>query len=198
MMEQTVDVDNFECRMISGQGSGIPIVFLHGYVFTSSVWDEIGLLESLEEDGIPFFALDMPYGSKSQCSSRSSDPELNVKIVEQVAGHTEPVIVGASLGGYIALKYSAKNPVKGMLLIGPVRGTEEELVKSYGELKANATIIYGEKDNIVSLGEMKELSKALNAELKLYEGARHPAYLDHPDKFKQDVLGFYNSLQVNS
>lgn len=194
MMEQTVDVDNLECRVMSGKGSGTPIIFLHGYVFTSEVWDEIGLFKALEEKGIPFFAVDMPYGSKSQCSSRSSDPELNVRVVEQVA-EKKPVIVGASLGGYIALNYSAKNPVKGLLLIGPTGGMEDELVKSYQQLNALTTIVYGEKDSVVSLGEMEELSKALNAELKIYEKARHPAYLDYPEKFKEDVLSLYNSIQ---
>lgn len=196
MMEQTVDLDNIECRMIGRKGSGTPIIFLHGYVFTSEVWDEIGLFKALEENGIPFFALDMPYGSKNQCSSRTSDPELNVRIVEKVA-EEEPdiVIVGASLGGYIALKYSVKNPVKGLLLIGPTGGMEDELVKSYQQVNALTTIIYGEEDSVVSLGEMKELSKALNAELKIYEKAQHPAYLDYPEKFREDVLNFYNSIQ---
>ncbi len=191
MVEQRVNVDNLDCRMISGKGSGTPIVLLHGYMFTCDVWNEIGLLSPLEQQEIPFFALDMPYGAKSQCSSRSRDPELNVEIVEQVAGE-EPLIVGASLGGYIALKYSVKNPVKGLLLIAPTGGLEEGLMKSYRQVEIPKIIIYGEKDEVVSLEEMRELSKALGAELKIYEEARHPAYLDYPEKFTQDVQDFYH------
>ncbi len=192
MMEQGVSVGDMDCRMLSGKGSGTPIVFLHGYMFTSDVWNEVELLQSLEEREIPFFALDMPYGAKSHCSYRSRDTELNVGIVEQVAGE-EPLIIGASLGGYMALKYSVKKPVKGLMLIAPTGGLEAELVENYHKIKGQKTIIYGEKDDIVSLDEMKKLSKALGGELKVYEGARHPAYLDYPQKFVQDVLDFYNS-----
>lgn len=191
-MEQSVNVGDLECRMISGKGSGTPIVLLHGYMFTSDVWNEIELLQSLEENEVPFLAVDMPYGAKSQCSSRSRDPELNVGIVEQVA-REEPLIVGASLGGYIALKYSVKNPVKGLLLIAPTGGLEEELKKNYHKIEGQKIIIYGENDEVVSLEETEELSKALGAELKIYEKARHPAYLDYPE-FKQDVLSFYTSV----
>ncbi|MFO7967981.1 MAG: alpha/beta hydrolase [Archaeoglobaceae archaeon] len=192
MWEQNVGVGDLECRMIRGKGSGIPVVLLHGYMFTSEVWKEIGLLSSLEEQKVLFFALDMPYGAKSKCSSRRRDPELSVRIVEEAVGE-EPLIVGASLGGYMALKYSVKNPVKGLVLIAPTGGLEEDLVKNYHKIEGQKTIIYGEKDEIVSLEEMKKLSEALGAELKIYENARHPAYLDYPQKFVQDVLNFYES-----
>lgn len=193
MLEQSVSAGGLECRMISGKGSGTPIVLLHGYMFTLAIWNEVGLLSSLEEQGIPFLALDMPYGAKNQCSSRSRDPELSVEVIEQVAGE-EPLVIGASLGGYMALKYSAKNPVRGLILIAPTGGLEEELVKNYHKIRARKTIIYGEKDEVVTLEEMEELSKALGADLKLYEKARHPAYLDYPQRFTQDVLDFYRSV----
>jgi len=165
-------------------------------MFTGDVWRNIGVLELLEEKRIPFIALDMPYGMKSNCSPKTTDPDVNVTVirdaVHNVFGLAEPVIVGASLGGYISLKYIVRYSVKGLLLVAPVRSLEEDLTRSYRSLRIPVYIIYGSKDRIVPLGEMQELaSKMPNAKLVIYEDAEHPAYLDHPDKFMKDLLELY-------
>lgn len=189
-------VEEFESRVIRSEKiSNVPIVFLHGYVFTSEVWREIGVLKMLEERGIPFIAVDMPYGLKSKCNPKTKDPDANVRLIERVIGKYEPVIVGASLGGYIALKYSLRNPVKGLLLIAPVRCFERELLEGYRKFNARVCIIYGKNDRIVSLRDMEELSKILNARLIVYENADHPAYLSEPERFRKDLLEFYTSLK---
>jgi len=190
MIEESIQIEEFTCRMLKGKGKGTPVIFLHGYLFTSDVWREIGALDFLEERNIPFIAVDMPYGAKSICEPKSGDTEDNLKIVEEVAGD-EPLIVGASLGGYIALKYSVKNPVKGLFLIAPVRSLENELIKNYPKLNMKTYIIYGEKDKIVSLDEMKKLSDLIKAKLIVYENSDHPAYLNQPSRFKNDLIEFY-------
>jgi len=195
MIEETVKIDEFTCRIIrSNNVSNTPVVFLHGYVFTSEVWREINVLDFLEKRGIPFIAIDMPYGLKSKCNPKTKDPNSNVNLVKKIIGDFEPIIVGASLGGYIALKYSLKNNVKGLLLIAPVRCFEEDLMESYKNFKVTTYIIYGENDKIVSLDNMKKLSKLLNAKLIIYNNADHPAYLNNPSKFKEDLLELYKSV----
>ncbi len=196
MKNETVDIRNFQCRMISNKGKGSPIIFLHGYMFTSDVWNEVGLLRMLEQRNIPFKAIDMPYGKISESAPRTSSAEKNVALLSAVAGR-EPVIVGASLGGYIALKYSVSNPVRGLLLAAPVMSMQEDLVKHYPDFKANVSIVYGDGDNIVSENEMKKLSKCFNAELKVYKNASHPAYLDYPERFIEDVLELYGAATGN-
>ena len=190
MKDETVDIRNHQCRMISNKGKGIPIVFLHGYMFTSDVWNEIGLLRILEQRNIPFRAIDMPYGKISECSPRTSMPEKNIEILASVAGK-EPVIVGASLGGYIALKYSIAHRVRGLLLAAPVMSLQAELVRHYEHLDTEVSIVYGDADNIVSAAEMKKLSNLFRTDLKIYKGASHPAYLDYPEQFIDDVLQVY-------
>jgi len=191
MIEDRIQVAGFTCRMLRGEGKGSPVIFLHGYLFTSDVWAEIGVLDFLEKEGIPFVALDMPYGAKSSCKPKSEDPNLSVKIVEEIADR-KPLIVGASLGGYIALRFSIKNPVEGLLLIAPVRSLEDNLVRNY-PLKTKVFIIYGENDKIVPLNEMRELANLLKAELIIYENSDHPAYLNQPERFKNDLIKLYKS-----
>ena len=197
MKEEKISLLNFTCRIIKNEKEGIPVIFLHGYIFTSDVWNEINALKHLEKNNIPFIALDMPYGQKSICEPKSSDPEINVKIVEKIVKNRKPVIVGASIGGYIALKYSIKNPVLGLVLIAPVRSLEKEMIKHY-PLNAKVLIIYGEEDKIVSLKEMEKLVSLLKAKFVIYKNSGHPAYLSQPEKFKNDLLNFYKDLTSES
>jgi len=198
LREEIINVRHYRCRAIVYQEPGIPVVFLHGYSFTSDVWRDINVLEALIERKIPFLALDMPYGARSACSPKHRDPEENIKVLYEAIhgffGLTEPVLVGASLGGYIALRYAVKYPSSALLLIGPVRVSEETLTKYYHELKKPIHVIVGSRDDIVDLDEIKSFVKQLpNAKLTIYEDAGHPAYLDKPDRFKQDLLDLYNT-----
>ncbi len=169
-------------------------------MFTSDVWRSIGLLEYLEKQKIPFIALDMPYGAKSKCSPHSRDPDKNVNVVYEavhgVFGKVKPVIVGASLGGYIALKYSVRHPVRGLLLIAPVHVFEDELLSKYKEWSFPVHIIYGTKDDVVSIDSMKKLASLIKkSKLIIYEDAKHPAYLTYPERFRDDLLNLYREIQ---
>jgi pimeloyl-ACP methyl ester carboxylesterase len=153
--------------------------------------------ELLREKHVPFLALDMPYGLKSECRPRTRDVGVNVAVVREavqnIFGRVVPVLVGASLGGYVALKYTAARfSVRGLLLLAPVRVLEESLVAAYTQFQFPVRIVCGSEDRVVSLEELRELANRLpNAKLTVYEGAGHAAYLDSPDRFKRDLLGLY-------
>ena len=195
-MEKTITVDNHTCRALVSTKPGVPLVFLHGYSFTSDVWKEIGVLSFLKEQRIPFLALDLPYGAKSQCRPKTRVPHVNVEVLQQALsaffGDEEVFLIGASLGGYMALHYAIQHPVKGLLLIAPVHSTESILTQNYPNL-SNVSIIYGSTDTIVSFQEMKNLAHQLpNANLLVYERAGHPAYLHNPKRFLEDLITAYN------
>ncbi len=141
-------------------------------------------------------ALDMPYGMKSECQPRSRSPEKNVafakEAISEAFGAHVPVLVGASIGGHIALKYASKHLVKGLLLVAPGRAFDPDLVDSYPKFKFPVRIIWGTEDNIISGEDMRILSRKLpNAKLVTYEGAGHSAYISQPEKFKRDLLELY-------
>lgn len=112
--------------------------------------------------------------------------------VKSFFGSAVPVLVGASIGGHMALQYAARFPVKGLFLVAPARALGPELVASYGQFKFPTTIVWGSEDNIIAGEEMRTLADKLpNAKLVVYDGASHSAYKDEPEKFKHDLLELY-------
>ncbi len=200
MREEPFNLGRYRCRIIYNQVPGTPIIFLHGYNFTSNVWRDIGVLDELEREKIPYAAIDMPYGARSVCSPRSRDPGENIWVAHEVVRGlfpgSKPLIVGASLGGYIALKYATTHPVAGLFLIAPVNGLERELVEKYKSLTIPVIIVWGSKDRVVSLDELRKLAEHLEAQLTIYENAKHPAYLDYPERFKKDLIAFYKAIHL--
>ncbi|MGH1490533.1 MAG: alpha/beta fold hydrolase [Acidimicrobiales bacterium] len=89
-------------------GSGTPIVFLHGMTDNSVRW--IRYAEAL--DGHDVYAIDImgDVGHSKPDIGYSSADDYAVWLAEALAalGITRPHVVGASLGGYIALSYAMK------------------------------------------------------------------------------------------
>ena len=191
-----MNVANHKCRALINRVSGVPVVFLHGYSYSSAVWQRISATGLLKEKQVPFLALDMPYGAKSECQPRSRNVEVNVAVVNEavhtIFGEAIPVLVGASVGAYMALQYAARFPVKGLLLVGAVRALEDSLVQAYSRFKFPVRLIIGSEDRIASLEELRLLADKLpNPKLIVYEGDGHSAYLGSPERFKQDLLEIY-------
>jgi pimeloyl-ACP methyl ester carboxylesterase len=200
LFERKLDVANHKCRAIINRALGVPIVFLHGYSFTSDVWQHTGATELLKLKQVPFLALDMPYGAKSECHPRTRDEDANVAVVNEavrtVFGSAKPVLVGASLGGHVALKYAARFPVKGLLLLAPTRVLDETLLKAYAGWRFPVRIIVGSEDRIASHEELRTLADKLpNAKLIVYAKEGHAAYLARPDRFKRDLLELYAAAE---
>lgn len=177
-------------------------MFLHGLSYTIAVWQRIGVTELLEEKHVPFLALDMPYGLKSQCQPKSRDPKVNVNFaaeaIKTVFGSEAPVLVGASLGGYIALHYAATHPVKGLFLVAPAHAfDDEDLVSAYKQFKFPVRIVWGSQDSVISGEEMRTLTDRLpSAKMLVYSGAAHSAYQDEPQWFKRDLLELYANAET--
>ncbi len=202
MEEKTLHVRDYKCQTLYHKAPGVPIVFLHGLSYSIGVWQRIGVTETLTEKHIPFLALDMPYGLKNQCYPKTRDPQANVGLVaealKQVFGDVVPVVVGASLGGNIALHYGAQHSVKGLFLISPARAFDDDsLVNAYSSFKFPVRIVWGSNDNIISGEEMRTLTDRLpNAKMLVYNQAGHSAYQDQPHWFTRDLLELYLNAET--
>lgn len=195
-MEKTLTVADHKCQTLYYTAPGVPIVFFHGLSYTIDIWQRIGITELLFEKKVPFLAIDMPYGLRSKCQPKSRGAETNLAVaseaIQRIFDSTVPVLVGASIGGHIALKYAARFPVKGLFLIAPARALQEDLVQVFSSFNFPVRIIWGSQDNIISGEEMRILAGKLpNAKLMVYNGATHSAYKDQPELFKRDLLEFY-------
>ena len=197
---KTLTATGYKCRAIVNNTKGVPIVFLHGLSYTVDVWTRIGVTNLLADKHVPFLALDMPYGMRSECQPKTRSPEKNVvfakQTVENIFANKVPVLVGASIGGHIALKYASEFAVKGLLLVAPARALEDDFVRSFSKFKFPVRIIWGTEDNIISGEEMRVLAQKLpDAKLVTYEGAGHSAYVNQPDRFKRDLLELYAAAE---
>ena len=195
-MEKTLNVAGYKCQALHYNATGVPIVFLHGLSYNNEIWQRIKITELLTEKRVPFLALDMPYGIKSECQPKTRDPQKNIEVVNEaiktILNSEVPVLVGASIGGNMALHYASKYPVKGLLLIAPARALEKELMQTYDRFDFPVTIIWGSEDNIIAGEEMRVLADKLpKAKLIVYEGASHSAYKEQPEKFKHNLLELY-------
>jgi abhydrolase domain-containing protein 14 len=196
LSEKTLDVAGISCRAIISQRSGVPVIFLHGYSYTSSVWQRISVLELLQEKKVPFLALDMPYGVHSSCRPHNRSVDANVAVVKEalqaVFGSATPILVGVSLGAHMGLQYAARFPVKGLLLVGAVRVLDVTLMKAYSRFKFPVRMIIGSEDHIASEEELRTLaSKLPDGKVTVYDGEGHSAYLGGADRFKRDLLELY-------
>jgi pimeloyl-ACP methyl ester carboxylesterase len=199
-MEKTLSAAEHKCQALYSVAPGTPIVFLHGLSYTKNIWEQIGVTELLTDKHVPFLALDMPYGLRSNCQPKTRNPETNVLVaaeaVKSLFGPSVPVLVGASIGGHIALRYATRFPVKGLLLVAPARALTNDLIQSYEKFNFPVKIIWGTQDNVISGEEMRTLSHKLpKAKLVVYNGATHSAYKDEPEQFKRDLLEFYAKVE---
>ena len=200
LSEKTNNIVGHKCHALINHVSGVPVVFLHGYSYTSDVWQRISVTGLLKEKHLPFLALDMPYGGKSECQPHSRNVEVNVALIKEavqtVFGEESPVMVGASLGAHMALQYATRFPVKGLLLVGAVRVIEDSLVQAYSRFTFPVRLIIGSEDRIASHEELRLLADKLpGSKLTVYEGDGHSAYLGSPDRFKRDLLELYAQVE---
>jgi len=194
--EAVYGVGEVECRVLYG-GRGRPVLLLHGYSFRGRTWEEAGVVGALEEAGYRYAAPDMPYGKSTDCTKHTRDIELNVEAARRVAerflGDTRPAIVGASLGGRVALYYAALHGARGLFLASPALREDEPVWDMLRMVRAPVVIIRGGRD-FVPRRVHRKLAKKLGAEIRVYEGAGHAMYLDEPDRFKRDLLEFLGGL----
>lgn len=196
-MEKTLNLSGYKCQGLYNKTQGPPIIFLHGLSYTIGVWRRIGAIDGLLAKKIPFLALDMPYGLKSDAQPKNRDPQANVAVVAEAVktlfDDEAPVIVGASLGGYIALNYAAEYSVKGLLLVAPAHAFESlELTLKYSAFNFPVRIIWGTNDTVISGEEMRTLADKLpKARMLVYNNAAHSAYQDQPEWFLKDLLSLY-------
>ncbi|XHH08818.1 MAG: alpha/beta fold hydrolase [Candidatus Bathyarchaeia archaeon] len=200
--EKKISINGYKCPALINKVLGVPIVFLHGLSYNIEIWNRIGITDTLDQKNVPYLALDMPYGEKSQCKPKTRDPEKNVTFaydaIENVfGGPVPPVLVGASIGGNMALQFAKRFPVKGLVLVGAARALSEDLVQAYGGFRFPSTIIWGSEDAIIASEDMRTLSDKLpNSKLIVYQGAKHSAYKDEPQRFTRDLLELYIRAEV--
>lgn len=177
----------------AGDFSGPTLLFLHGKAFQAETWLELGTLQAAVDAGYSILALDLPGFGKSP--EATVEPEKVINDLMQSAGIKKAIVVGPSMGGKIALEFSLDNPEKiaGLVLIGAV-GVEENLDR-LPQLPPSTLIVWGEKDHISDPANGVLLHESVpGSKLVVFEGAKHPCYLEQPDHWHKTLMNFAQTV----
>ncbi|WP_136480449.1 alpha/beta fold hydrolase [Cognatitamlana onchidii] len=100
-------------------GKGAAVVFLHGFLENSKIWNPFVKVLSKKYRVI---CIDMLGHGKSECLGYIHTMEMMAETVEAILKHLRirrSIIFGHSMGGYVGLAYAEKNPdaIKGLCLV---------------------------------------------------------------------------------
>ncbi|WP_313112506.1 alpha/beta fold hydrolase [Aequorivita sediminis] len=120
-------------------GSGPAIVLLHGFLESSTMWEN--LIPQLSKQNT-IITLDFPGHGKSEVISDIHSMELMAEVVDEILKTlkiTSATFIGHSMGGYIALAYVEKFPSKVEKLVllnsSPASDSEERKINRNRALK---------------------------------------------------------------
>jgi pimeloyl-ACP methyl ester carboxylesterase len=109
-------------------GKGNPVVFLHGFLETSKIWNPFISEISKNNRAI---CIDLLGHGNTGCLGYIHTMEVMAEAVEAVLKHLEIIestIIGHSMGGYVALAFAEKNPnaLKGLCLMNSTSKADGE------------------------------------------------------------------------
>lgn len=127
-------------------GSGFPVLLLHGYMESCSMWD--GLFE--EQIGMEWLAIDLPGHGQSTLETAAPEPTIEYfsRCILDVLRHENIDnfhVVGHSMGGYIALNLKELHPGCQKVVLLNSNAWEDPPQKKLDRLRV-ADIAYKAKD----------------------------------------------------
>lgn len=117
-----MDLEVLERRSGKEYSGRPPLLFVHGYWQAAWAWDEF-LMPDLARRGHDCFAVSLTGHGRSQGKIRGRSVTDHVGDVYEVVGRfdTPPIVIGHSMGGYVAQHYAALgHPATGLVLVSPV------------------------------------------------------------------------------
>jgi len=168
---------------------GYPVLLLHGARFQSATWKELDTLDRLGDGGYRAYAIDLPGFGRSPGCALPYERILQAFIQQESL--SRPVLVGPSMSGKISLDFVLEQPelVGGLVLIGAV-GVREKMEQLH-TIQVPCLVLWGSKDRVAPLDSGRLLEERISgAELKIFEDAGHPCYLDQPDLWHEELLAF--------
>lgn len=103
---------------VRGEGQGKTIVLLHGFLESMKIWNK---LEKMLAGDFKVISIDLPGFGKSECIEPVHTMSLMANVVNKILLSLEVkrcIMLGHSMGGYVALAFAAQFPskMKGLVL----------------------------------------------------------------------------------
>jgi abhydrolase domain-containing protein 14 len=195
-MERFASVRGLKIRYLEN-GSGLPVVLLHGFSFSADTWVEMGLFDELSKE-YKVYSFDMPYGPKSRSdkfdvADRDEYAAFLVDLLKALDIHG-PVLIGASISGDVVLRYlSAGHEAKLGIVAGPAG--VKNLADRVSKIAVPLLAVWGDRDTISPPDGGKIIeARVQNSEVHMIEDAGHACYLDKPQEFKTIVADFLKKV----
>jgi abhydrolase domain-containing protein 14 len=173
----------------TGNTRGQDILLLHGAKFQAATWKELTTLDCLGDAGYRPYAIDLPGFGRSPGCIAAHETLLEDFIRQEEL--SRPVLVGPSMSGRIGLDFAIRRSesLGGLVLIGAVGVRERS--EQLDRIRVPCLILWGSKDAVSPLDDARLLHKKISgAELRIFDNAGHPCYLDQPDLWHQELLTF--------
>lgn len=173
------------------------VLLLHGARYNARTWVDLGTLDVLARAGYRALALDLP-GTAGSSPTQVSPSTFLASLLPLLSG--EPVVVVApSRSGLYAFPLVAERPdlVAGWVPIAPAG--IDDYARRGAKLDVPALILWGTEDAIVPVAGADRLAKiSTEARVVRFAGAGHACYLEKPEKFHQELLGFLAEVFARS
>lgn len=112
-----------------GKDTNQAIVFIHGFPFDHTLWDDV--IDEIKDEYY-CISYDIRGFGKSEISTAQFTMESYAKDLEGVVSHLKldnPIICGFSMGGYIALRANEKNSYKALILANTTSASDNDEAK---------------------------------------------------------------------
>lgn len=164
------------------------VLLLHGGRFSSATWEELGTLDALAAAGLRAVAVDLPGFGESTCAM-DDRPGFLRELLERL-DIERPVLVVPSMSGAFAVPLVCGEPglFAGFVPVAPV-GLES--CERWRDVALPTLIVWSTTDEVVDVAAAHDLHERLeHSRLELFEDARHPCYLDEPERFHGLLTAF--------
>lgn len=182
----------------------IDVLLLHGKKFSSQTWLELSTLKVLAERGHRAVAVDLPgFGRSASAASLDWDNEegfknrqLFLQSLMMILKLHRPAIVSPSMSGAFSLPLLVNKPnlVGAYVPVAPVY-TPKFPSEIYMRTRVPTLIVVGDLDTNLGVISAKNLKNLPLHKLLTLPNSRHPAYLDQPEMWHQNLLEFLENLE---
>ncbi len=196
--ERIIPIGTGTMRVLTtGPKKGLPVFLLHGATFRAELWQEIGTLQMLAENGFRAVATDLPGHGKYRRTGLSKTAMM-WRLIETL-GLKKPVVLGHSLGGSYALSLISNHSsgLRGAVLVAPAH--VQTHAGRLGKASLPVLVIWGKEDRMIPVRRAKQLVSLLpRSRLVLLPNARHECYQQQPARFHEAILSFLKGLGGNN
>uniref|UniRef100_UPI00359018D2 protein ABHD14A-like n=1 Tax=Myxine glutinosa TaxID=7769 RepID=UPI00359018D2 len=195
--KQEVHTSVYTRQRTPSKSMGKEILFLHGQVFSSQVWEDTGALTFLAEHGFRSVAVDLPGHGLSEPLQILKDDKSRASFLLaliKALRMQQTVLVSPSMSGMYSLPFLMEYSqyLSAFIPIAPAY-TEYYSTVAYKSVQTRTLIAYGDADTGLGEESLKHLMLLPNHEIFKIPQAKHAAYVDQPILFQEKISTFLSS-----